>query len=338
MRLRFALILFQCLVGGRAFSQTIAVARKSDITIPVNGTIAFEDKAQLKSPFTGRVETMNAEDQTWVKAGQPLAYLADTKTAALLDSRGMTPKDVLLERWKSIYSLTPVVCLKDCLVVRRFAVEGQRLRPGDPLFKVAYRIALVGRVSPDYSLLIHDGQDLSYWPKSNPLKKFRTVIQNYVVGFSTSSGGQFTSFIMVRRYPEELKWSGLATLAQDVLAVPTDSLVRYQGKVFLPIQVSIGFGNQDITQITAAGPLQNGNPVLVLNGAQLNKASKYDYLKAISRSQNVQILPQKNPSRQPTPQQKNQEGTSFWDQLKNAKSLQSPEQQRKSNSEDDYGN
>lgn len=347
MKLQLALIFLVFGGGARVNSQVIAVSHRLEISVPIKGTVTLEDQAKLTSPLTGRVETMVVQERTWIKAGKPLAYLADTKTAALLDYRGMTPKDVLLKQWKSVYYLSPVVCKQDCFVIRRFALEGTHIRPGDPLFQVAYRIALVGQVSPAYLSWIENGQELTYWPVSNPLKKRMALVQNYVVQKSTVAGGVFTSYIQMDHYPDALQWEGkIVPTPQEsnALVVPTTALVYYQGKVFLPLEVSIGLATPDLTEITAAGPLQGDNPILVLNDAQLKKAFQYDPLKypskkplpiscpqIASQQQHQQKAPKKIKKLKP-------KGPSLWERIKNVNSLPSPEQERKSDAEDDYGN
>ncbi len=328
------------------FAQSVAVARLSDITIPAQGLIVFKQQEKLKASFDGRVETVNAQEQTWVKAGQPLAYLADIKTAALLDYRGMTPKQAVLDRWKSVYSLMKVDCPQDCLIIRRFVSEGQRIKTGDPLFQVSYRLALVGKIPPEYARYVKDGQDLLFWPASNSLKKKKTLIQNYSLNQTVSPPtGVFTSFIPVRHYPQELQWAGRITLAHDVLAVPTSSLIAYQGKVFLPMEVVSGITTKELTEIKASEAVTDHSPILILKDVELNKAFRYDPKHALSLMPAISTAPavsQSPTSRAASAPQaaspKKPQGPSFWERLKAVKPLPSRNQQRQSDSDEDYGN
>ncbi len=326
------------------FAQSVAVARLSDISIPVQGTIAFKKREKLEAPFDGRVETVNAQEQTWVKAGQPLAYLADTKAAALLDSRGMNPKQAVLDRWKSLYSLMKVSCPRDCLILHRFVSEGRRIKTGDPLFQVAYRVALFGKIPPEYARYVKDGQELVFWPASNALKKKKTRVQNYSLDQTTAPPmGVFNSFIPVRRYPQELQWAGRITLAYDVLAVPTSSLISYQGKVFLPMEVVSGITTKELTEIKASEALTNHSPILTLKDVELNKASRYDPKHALSLMPVVSTAPaisqglSARSATQAKSSPKKPKGPSFWERLKAVKPLPSRDEQRKSNSGEDYG-
>ncbi len=327
------------------FAQSLAVARLSDITIPARGSIVFKQREKLKASFDGRVETVNAQEQTWVKAGQALAYLADIKTAALLDYRGMTPKQAVLDRWKSVYSLMKVSCPQDCLILHRFVSEGQRIKTGDPLFQVAYRVALFGKIPPEYARYVKDGQDLFFWPASNALKKKKTMIQNYSLDQTTAPPmGVFTSFIPVRHYPQELQWVGRITLAHDVVAVPTSSLISYQGKVFLPMEVVSGITTKELTEIKASEAVTDHSPVLILKDVELNKAFRYDPKHALSLMPTISTapavsrsLPAARSATQAESPPKKPKGPSFWERLKAVKPLPSRNQQRQSDSEEDYG-
>ncbi len=328
------------------FAQSVAVARISDISIPVRGLIVFKNQERVKAPFDGKVEAVSAQEQTWVKAGQPLAYLADTQTAALLKYKGMTPKQAVLDQWKSQFSLIKVACSQDCFILRRFVSEGERIKTQDLLFKVAYKIALVGKVPATYARYVRNGQDLFFGPVSSILKKKKTDVQNYSLDETTTPpAGMFMSFIPVRRYPRQLQWAGRITLANNILAVPTSSLITYQGKVFLPMEVVPGITTKDLTEIKASEALSEHSPVLVLSDAQINKAFRYDPKHALSLLPKVSNLPaaSKTPSfpqpktRTATP--KKSAGPSFWQKLKAVKPLPSRNQQRQSGSSDeDYGN
>ncbi len=336
----FSLALF----SSSLFAQSVAVARISDITIPVQGSIVFENQEQLKAPFDGQVETADAQEQTWVKAGQPLAYLTDIKTAALLKYRGMTPKQAVLDRWKSVYSLTKVSCPQDCLIMRRFISEGQGIKTGDSLFRVAYRVALVGKISPEYARYVKNGQDLFFWHGSDTLRKKKTDVQNYSLNKTTAPPfGVFTSFISVQHYPRQLQWTGRITLAQNVLSAPTSSLITYQGKVFLPMEIVSGITTKELTEIKASEALSDHSPILVLSDAQFNKAFRFDPKRALSLLPATSIAPMASPvssSDQPAVQTgspKKPEGPSLWQRLKAVKPLPTRNQQRQSNSDEDYG-
>ncbi len=326
------------------FAQGVAVARISDISIPVQGSIVFKNQEKFKAPFDGRVELVDVQDKTWVKAGKPLAYLADTQTAALLKYKGMTPNQLLLKRWKSMYSLSVVSCPKDCLILHHFVSGNQRIKTQDSLFKVAYKIALVGKIPAQYAAYIRNGQDLVFWSVSNPEKKKRIKIQNYSLNKETPPSGTFVIPIPLNFYSRDIRWAGRITLAQSVLSVPTSSLITYQGKVFLPMEVVSGITTDKITEIKASEALSEHSPVLILSDAQINKAFRYSPQRALSlqpeistATASVHAFSHAQPSSQ-TVIPKKPKGPSFWQRLKAVKPLPSRDQQRKSSSDENYGN
>jgi hypothetical protein len=275
-----ALALSICLSSVGQAQQPLEV-RRGDIQVKarVSGTVVTEDIVRLKSAIDGRVEDLSASSWTWVTADTPLGYLANKEMAAILDSHNTTEKGVLEERWKKVYQPTPIQCPSDCFILRKYIKEKEWLKPKAILFEAALKLQAVGRVRPEDAGYVKDGQVLEFWALNDPSHKLKARIAHYVLDFQGNKfepGGSFTIDLSAGRYlPPGTEWEGLVipVTKKNVLMVPTDALIKYEGSVYLPVRVSTGITTRELTEITAG--TEQKRPILVLDDARLNQAMRH---------------------------------------------------------------
>ncbi|MDX6771160.1 MAG: efflux RND transporter periplasmic adaptor subunit [Elusimicrobiota bacterium] len=135
--------------GYRAYKSRAARAAKGEKSRPVvvevedlqetvdaTGSVAPNNRVEIKPPVAGRVETLLVDEGDRVKAGQIVAWLSSTDRAAILDAaRAQGPEE--FKKWQDAYKPTPVVASLPGEVILRNVVVGEAVATGTTLFAVA---------------------------------------------------------------------------------------------------------------------------------------------------------------------------------------------------------
>lgn len=269
------------LLAARAGAATPAQVKRGnlEIKVKVTGTVVPDDIFRIKSTIEGRVESVLTSTYVWRGADQPLAFLAHKELAAMLDSKGSQNVDILEDRWQRVYRPTAARCPDTCFILKNFLKAKTWVKPESVMFEAAGSLKLVARVRPEDASWIRDGQDLVFWPVSDPKRRLRGRVTKFILdiqGEKVSPGATFTLVMSPDRYFNPgTEWEGeiVPLSKKDVLFVPTDALIREGGVTYLPIRVSTGITTQGLTQITAG--VEEKRDILVLDDAQLHGAARH---------------------------------------------------------------
>lgn len=105
-------------------------------TVDATGSVAPNNRVEIKPPVAGRVETLLVDEGDRVKSGQIVAWLSSTDRAAILDAaRAQGPEE--FKKWQDAYKPTPVVASLPGEVILRNVVVGEAVATGTTLFAVA---------------------------------------------------------------------------------------------------------------------------------------------------------------------------------------------------------
>lgn len=114
-------------------------------TVDATGSVAPENRVEIKPPIGGRVEQLLAEEGDKVKAGQIVAWLSSSDRAAILDAaRARGPEE--LAKWQDAYKPTPIVAPLDGTIILRDVVVGQTVSASDTLFALADKLVVKAQV------------------------------------------------------------------------------------------------------------------------------------------------------------------------------------------------
>jgi hypothetical protein len=276
-------LILAALCAAPASGQKADEVRRGDIAIKVHvsGTVTLADVFRLNATFEGRADKIWTSTGVWAKPDQDLGLLLNKEFAALMDVPSTTKKEVLTDRWSTVYQPRRIRCPKDCYILKSFARSKQWVKPRAILFEAAEHLRMIGRVKPEDSHLVRDGMVLEYWAKQNPAKHFQTPIAHYILdiqGEKAQPGGTFTMDSVMRPgrfFPPGTDWEGLIVpLKKDnVLIAPTDALIRLGDAVYLPVKVSTGLTTPEWTELTAG--VEEKRPILDLSDAQLRQAQRH---------------------------------------------------------------
>jgi len=113
-----------------------AVAGSIEQSIDATGSVAPENRVEIKPPVGGRVEKLLVDEGDRVKTGQVVAWISSTDRNAILDAaRAQGPEQV--KKWEDAYKPTAVFASLPGEVILRDVVVGQAVDAGKVLFAVA---------------------------------------------------------------------------------------------------------------------------------------------------------------------------------------------------------
>ena len=114
-------------------------------TILSTGSVAPENRLDIKSPVAGRVEQLLVQEGQHVKRGQVLAWISSTERAAMLDSaRAEGQKE--LSQWEGYYKPTPIYSPIDGVLILQNIWPGQSFSTTDAILTMSDRLSVKAQV------------------------------------------------------------------------------------------------------------------------------------------------------------------------------------------------
>ena len=144
---------------GRVVYQTVPVV-KGDVRLLIlsTGTVAPENRLDLKAPVAGRVERVLVQEGDRVKPGQVLAWMSSTERATLIDTaKSKGPKE--LEYWQDAYKMTPILAPGRGLIILKNADSGQSVTQTDIILSMSDRLIVKANVDETDLAQIKVGQE-----------------------------------------------------------------------------------------------------------------------------------------------------------------------------------
>ena len=116
-----------------------------DVTILSTGTVAPENRLEIKAPIPGRAEQVLVDEGYNVTKGQILAWMSSTERAALIDAaRAKGPDE--LKHWEELYRPTPILAPVNGAIITRNVEAGQTFTSADAIFVMSDYLIVVAQV------------------------------------------------------------------------------------------------------------------------------------------------------------------------------------------------
>lgn len=134
-------------------------ATRGDLAVTVlsTGTVAPENRLDIKPPIPGRVEQVLVREGETVQKGQVLAWMSSTERAALLDAaRARGSEEV--KRWEDFYRATPILAPIRGTIILRNVEAGQSFTSQDPVFVMSDRLIVKAQVDETDLARVRIGQ------------------------------------------------------------------------------------------------------------------------------------------------------------------------------------
>lgn len=115
------------------------------LTILSTGTVAPENRLDIKPPVAGRVDKLLVDEGFKVVKGQTLAWMSSAERAALMDAASAKGPEVVKE-WEQLFRPTPIVAPIAGTIIKKNVVAGQTFGTGDAVFTMSDHLTVNAQV------------------------------------------------------------------------------------------------------------------------------------------------------------------------------------------------
>ncbi|HMN67590.1 MAG TPA: efflux RND transporter periplasmic adaptor subunit [Bdellovibrionales bacterium] len=238
--------------------------------ILTTGTVAPENKVEIKPPVSGRVEEVLVKEGQKVKKGQVLAWMSSTERAALLDAaRAEGPEEV--KRWEEDYKATPVIAPIDGTIILRAVESGQSFANSDPVFTMSDRLTVKAQVDETDIGAVRVGQDAVIVLDAYADKEIPANVDH--IAFDAKVNSNVTTYmvdVLPKISPDYMR-SGmtanvtfLVAVKQGVMLLPTAALQIGGNQMHVRVWDPEDKG-ETIDKIVSTG-ISNGKSIEILDG------------------------------------------------------------------------
>jgi macrolide-specific efflux system membrane fusion protein len=242
------------------------------------GEIRPDNRLEVKSPISGRLEQLLVNEGDHVSKGRIIAWVSSTERATLLDTARARGEDEV-KFWEDIYKAAPLVAPLSGNVIVRSMEPGQTITASSAVIVIADRLIIVGQVDETDIGAVFAGQHVSVRLDAYPDSMFEGTVKS--IAYDSKMVSNVTMYevdVTAENLPEFARSGMTATLTflveehENVPAVPTAALEYRNGKslVRLPAKagkepetrmVKTGLSENSFTEIVSG--LEAGDEVLI---------------------------------------------------------------------------
>ena len=260
---------------------TEAVVKKTAYTETIlsTGTVAPENRLDIKPPLTGRVEKLLFQEGQRVKKGQVLAWISSTERAAMLDSaRG--EGETALKQWEQYYKPTFIYAPINGIIIVQNIQVGQSFTISDAILTMSDRLTVKAQVDETDIAKIRLGQSATLILDAYPGEKTEAKVVH--IGFDAKTVNSVTSYIvdvLPLKVPQHMlsgmtaNVSFLLNQIPDALMIPTEAVTTENGNACvklkpanpkeIPLCLKITFSPSQGTETVVTSGLSEGQVVLI---------------------------------------------------------------------------
>lgn len=246
--------------------------------IESTGEIRPENRLEVKSPISGRLEELLVREGDIVTKGQIVAWVSSTERATLLDTARSKGEDEV-KYWEDVYKAAPLVAPLSGTVIVRSLEPGQTISSSSAVIVIADRLIIIGQVDETDIGAIFAGQSVSVKLDAYPDSAFEGKVKS--IAYDSKIVSNVTMYevdVTPENLPDFARSGMTATLTfliekhEQVPAVPTAALEYRKGKAFVRMaaenggepeerMVQTGLSENSFTEITKG--LAAGEVVLI---------------------------------------------------------------------------
>jgi macrolide-specific efflux system membrane fusion protein len=277
----------------------IAVIR-GDIqtTILATGTVAPENRLDLKPPVAGRIEQVLVQEGQTVHGGQVLAYLSSTERATLIDTAKSQGKEEVAY-WQDAYKMTPILAPKRGLIILKNADSGQTVTQSDIVLSMSDRLIVKANVDETDLAQIKNKQEVRIVLDAFPGNPLPASVEH--IGYDAKTINNVTTYevdVLAANPPEFMK-SGMTANAtflvaerSNVLLVPAAAVHRKDKRSFVlapdpaskgdakselggePVEKEVEVGLSDGKRVEIVSGAKEGDPLLIASLSSFAREEK----------------------------------------------------------------
>ncbi len=238
------------------------------ITIRSTGSVAPENRLEIKPPIAGRVETVLVREGERVRKSQILAWMSSTERAAVLDAaRSKGTEEVA--RWEELYRATPVLSPINGTVILRSVEPGQTFSSTDSILVLSDRLTIKAQVDETDLAQVKKGLKASVTLDAYPRDPIPATVSRIAFEATTVSNVTMYVVFVTPDLASETMRSGMTATVnfdvaskRDVVVVPNDALkVESDGSSSVLL-----LANGERTKVPVTVGLTDGKYTEVLSG------------------------------------------------------------------------
>jgi len=242
------------------------------------GEIRPDNRLEVKSPISGRLEELLVNEGDMVQKGQTVAWVSSTERATLLDTARARGEDEV-KYWEGIYKAAPLVAPLSGTVIVRSLEPGQTITASSAVIVIADKLIIVGQVDETDIGALFAGQRVTVKLDAYPKTVFEGTVKS--IAYDSKVVSNVTMYevdVTPENLPDFARSGMTATLTflveehENVPAVPTAALEYRKGKasVRLPAKngkepevrsVKTGISENSFTEITKG--LEVGDEIFI---------------------------------------------------------------------------
>jgi macrolide-specific efflux system membrane fusion protein len=247
-------------------------------TIVSTGEVRPDNRLEVRSPISGRLEELLVYEGDTVQKGQIIAWISSTERATLLDT-ARAKGDAEVSYWEEIYKAAPLVAPLSGTVIVRSLEPGQTITSASAVIVIADHLIIVGQLDETDIGSVFAGQHVNVQLDAYPDAAFEGTVQR--IAYDSKMVSNVTMYevdVSPDNLPDFARSGMTASLTflveehQQVPAVPTAALEYRRNKTFvrLPAKtgkepevrpVETGLSQNSFTEITQG--LDIGESVLI---------------------------------------------------------------------------
>ncbi|MGZ3746484.1 MAG: efflux RND transporter periplasmic adaptor subunit [Pseudobdellovibrionaceae bacterium] len=258
-----------------------------EVSILSTGTVAPENRVDVKAPVAGRMENIRVNEGDKVKKGQIIASMSSTERAAMLDAARAKGTEEF-KTWSNLYLATPIVASISGTIILRNVEPGQTFTTSDAIFTMSDRLTVKAQVDETDISQIKLKQAAQIVLDAYPGKVINAQVDQ--IAFDAKTINSVTTYIvdvLPGEFPEYMRSGMTANVKffveskKNILLVPNEALKVQNGKTILmlkdqegnPIQREIQIGVTDGKNTEVIEGAEEGDVAMVPE-VKLNRDKK----------------------------------------------------------------
>ena len=253
------------------------------LTVTTTGVVEPQNRLEIKSSISGRIEEILVNEGDHVKTGDILAWMSSIERAALIDAARSQGEEAL-QYWEEVYKKTPFISPIDGDVIVRPIEPGQTVTTSDIVLVLSDRLVVSAQFDETDIGLVKVGQKAFITLDAYPDIKLDGVVVH--IAYESQIISNVTTYdvdILLKKIPKILR-SGMSVSVEviektsnNVLTIPSDAIHydgerqfvlvwKGQGKI-VEQNVTVGLNNEKSAEIVSG--LTTEDTIIVKDNAYL---------------------------------------------------------------------
>jgi macrolide-specific efflux system membrane fusion protein len=250
------------------FYDDVVVRSNFEQTIISTGSVAPENRLDIKPPVAGRMEKLLVAEGQHVKQGQVLAWVSSTERAAMLDS-ARSEGEASLKQWETFYKPTLIYSPINGVIILQNTWPGQTFSSTDSILTMSDRLSIKAQVDETDIAKITLGQSATVTLDAYPGQDIEAKVGH--IAFDAKSVNSVTTYIvdvLPNQVPKTMLSGMTATVTfvlksiPNALLISNDAVQTEEGKSCVKIKPE----KEDqipVCQPVTLGPSTDGKTVVL---------------------------------------------------------------------------